>query len=290
MTEHGLSGRPLGQLFTDTYRDRGEARNDDARFRVQIHEAFCDIFHDHRTRIASHLRRYSGTGPDEHEGFEGYWYDYKGYLIHDCPIDDLLDFITHVYKFARIERREDLAEVWIQRVQGTLSRRRMAYEIDEKGGMHHRVDAAFQRSKELTIACLAGTDFEAAQAETEAAFNFLTTVHFDTKMAVVNIFLAAENIFKLKANTGSDLTKAAVEKHLLPFVQRVFADGDHAVIQSTARLTSSFGAWADACHPYRHGQKNPGIVAPPMDLAIALVTSGADHLRWIVSLPTSSHP
>ena len=124
----------------------------------------------------------------------------------------------------------------------------------------------------------------AVDAMKAGAFDFLTKVPPDTKMAVVNIFLAAENIFKLVIGTNSDLTNSSFEKGFRPIVQRLYAGKDQTANRSASSLVSSAADWVDACHQYRHGQQDTNIVAPPMDLAIALVASGADHIRWMVSL------
>lgn len=277
------SGRPVGQLFTTVYRDRGEARHDDPKFRVQLNHALWEIFSKEFFALGRYLGGHAGVTVPNSEGTMGFYYRFDDYL-NECPLDELLDFLTHVVHFAEAKGMRSYGYTWIDRVRAALDTHNMAYEMDKLGGMHHKVDAAFARSQELTLTCLADARFEAARANTEAAFDCLTAIHQSAKMAVVNIFMAAESVFKLVLGKGVSLTSASVGKEFRSLVQARISGCDQATSQSFNALVSSFADWVDACHPYRHGQKDPNLVEPPMDLAILLVTQGADLIRWLVSL------
>lgn len=273
----------MGRLFTEIYRERGEARNDDIRFRVQLQQSFQDTFNSVTGEFARYLRATAGIQTPSGCGSTSIFYKWEEFFL-ECHLDDLLDVITHAAEFARTQRQFHLAERWVGCVNRALETRNMAYEVDDRGGVHHKIDTAFQRSTEMTLACLSAARFDAARGEAEAAFDFLTKVHPDTKMAVLNIFLAAENVFKLVIGTNSDLAKGSFEKEFRPIVGRLYAVKDQTANRSAGCLVSSASDWVNACHQYRHGQQETEIVAPPMDLAIALVTTGADHIRWMVSL------
>ena len=180
--------------------------------------------------------------------------------------------------------------MWINGIEAALAQRNLKYEIDSEGGVHYRIDAAFQHSKRLTLAGLVGAEFTAAHDELEKAFGYLTQTHPDTKMAAVNTFLAAENVFKLVAETKANLDEGEVGKCLTPLVQKLYASGDDAVKQSSGRLVSSFAKWVSACHPYRHGHGELEHVAPPSEIAITLVTTGTDFIRWLVELQRLKRP
>jgi hypothetical protein len=280
---HSPSGRPVGHLFTKVYRDRGEPRHDDPKFRVQLYHALWEIFSKEYFALGRYIAGQTGVEVPSGQGTMGIYYRFDEY-INDCPLDDLLDLLTHVVNFAETKGMRSYGYTWIDRVRAALDTHNMAYEMDRLGGMHHKVDAAFARSRELTLTCLADAKFEAARVDTEAAFDCLTDVHQNTKMAVVNIFLAAECVFKLVLGKGIALTAGGVGKDFRFLVQDKIAGCDQAATQSYNALVSSFASWVDACHPYRHGQKDPNVVEPPMDLAIVLTTQGADLIRWLVSM------
>lgn len=277
------TGRPVGQLFTKVYRDRGEPRDDAPKFRVQLHHALREIFADEYPALGRYIGGQTGVEVPSSQGGMRISYRFDEY-INDCPLDELLDFLTLVFHFAEARGMRSFGYTWIDRVRAALATHNMAYEMDRLGGMHHKVDAAFARSQELTLACLADAKFEAARVDTEAAFDCLTDIHRNPKMAVGNIFMAAESVFKLVLGKAINLTSGTVGKELRLLVQRKITEFDQAASQSYNAVVSSFADWVDACHPYRHGQKDPNVVEPPMDLAIVLTTQGADLIRWLVSL------
>lgn len=279
----GLSGRPVGQLFTRVYRDRGEPRHDDPKFRVQLHHALHEIFAKEFYSLGKFIGGQTGIEVPHSDGGFGNSYDFDQYL-NECPLDELLDFITLVVRFAESKKVRVRGYTWMDRVRAALETHNMAYEVDRMGGIHHKVDIAFTRSQELTLACLADDQFKAAMVEVEAAFNYLTAVHPNTKMAVVRIFMAAESVFKVVLSKSINLTSGTVGKEFRHLVHSKIAGCDQATSQSINALISSFAHWVDACHPYRHGQSDPNVIEPLMDLAIVLVTQGADLIRWLVSV------
>ncbi len=273
--------RPLGKLFTEVYRDKGEPVEDDSRFRVQALALFHTIFnYREHGDIASFIMGRLGIEVPSFENYAGISYDFDTWF-KKCRADDFLNFITMI---ARVLDGRSEQKRWISGISLALDQRNMKYELDDAGGVHFRIDAAFQHSKQLTLACLVGADFTAAHEELEKAFGFLTQVKSDTKMAAVNVFLAAENVFKLVADTKSELDEGEVGRTLSPLVQRIYATKDDATKQASSRLVQSFAKWVNACHPYRHGQSEMELVAPPDEIAITLVTAGADFIRWLAEL------
>jgi hypothetical protein len=277
------SSRPLGQLFTDVYRDKGALRDDSEKFRVQLFTLFSSQIMSRTFEFTEYLK--ANDGLDVMAKFRGMEskYSLERYVL-SCSVDDLLDWITHAARFfGRTEGGRWVAS-WVKNVRRAVETQNLAYEVDDAGGMHHKYDQAFSNSKALTLSCLSGTAYQAAHEEIEKAFNFLTQACPDTKLAVVNAFLAAENLFKLAIKGNNGLSRGESEKLLKPVVQRLYAGADSATQQASGNLVSSFGSWADACHPYRHGQQDPVVTAPPIEIGIALVTAGADYIRWLAEL------
>jgi len=56
----------------------------------------------------------------------------------------------------------------------------------------------------------------------------------------------------------------------------------------TEGLFAGFADWVDAVHNYRHGQGLPEPVAPPIDLTVYMLSSGASFLRWLVTIDGKS--
>lgn len=119
----------------------------------------------------------------------------------------------------------------------------------------------------------------------QSAFERITVADADTKAAVRDIFDAAESLFKLILQPASPaLTEQTADKLLRGVVSRAYATAHASAQQAAGRTCSSFGKWADACHPYRHGHAADHVVAPPMDLAIVLLSQGASFIRWLTEI------
>lgn len=270
----------IGQLFTHVYRDRGGAANDSPKFRRQLQAHFSDGMNDNdHYELSTYIARHSGISVTNRAGYVRF----NDYLLA-CPIDELLDCITLIYRFVVTKLGQRPAAGWLERVQYSFDTHNLAYRVDEKGGVHHKIDTAFDNSRALILTCLSGSKFVAAHDEIQKAFDFLTQQPQDTKMAVVNTFLAAENIFKIVVGANNGLTGPEVKRLLMPIVQKQYSQLDNATKQATGSMVNSFASWSDACHPYRHGQRDVEIVAPPIGVAIALVTMGGDFIRWLVEL------
>lgn len=283
MTER--DNRPLGKLFSEVYRERGAPDPDSKKFRVQTLAILEDLFRRNlldQGELHEYLKREAGMVVEVVHSYYDSTYRYERF-ISESPIDDLLDFITFVARCLS-QKRVPVQNVWNSKVQAAFDAQNLCYELDSLGGVHHRIDAAYSQSKSLTLACLADAKFAAAHDEIEKAFGFLTAIPPDYKMAVVNAFLAAENVFKTLTDTNNGLAKGTVEKALGRHVQRFYNGADSATSQAGMRLVESFASWSNACHPYRHGQNGHEVVAPPEEIAITLVTAGADFIRWLVEL------
>ena len=219
-------------------------------------------------------------------------------IVQSAPMDRLLSFITVLYqKLAEQASNFNFrnpydasvaqkAPDWLRRgVARVFREESMAYEIDEQGGVHPLVDSEFQRNRHETLISLASSRYTNVDHAYRAAFNRLTVQSFDTKAAVRDIFDAAESLFKLMAAPRNpNLTGSSVDSDLRPIVDRALASTDDATKQAAGKTLSSFGKWADACHPYRHGQQSETIVAPPPQLATLLISQGASFIRWLAGI------
>jgi hypothetical protein len=222
-------------------------------------------------------------------------------MIMTAPMERLLSFITVLHR-ALLEQAEEtktafrvnpysarIAQVAPGNLRDALAtmfrEEQMAYEIDKDGGIHPLIDAEFQRNRHGALKSLSASRYENVQHDFEAAFRRLTVQDFDTKAAVRDIFDSAESLFKLMVSPRNPgLTGSTVDSDLRTVVDRALASADFATKQASGRTLSSFGKWADACHPYRHGQQSESIVAPPSELATLLLSQGASFIRWLAGL------
>jgi hypothetical protein len=125
----------------------------------------------------------------------------------------------------------------------------------------------------------------AAKVACEKCFVALDAVPPDTLLACRSIFEAVEIAVKaLFPQAGiARLGAAEVEWNVHPKVLERFSDDEPA--RNAAKGTmSAFKAWVIGLQPYRHGQHAPDPVKPPLALAVALISSGASHLRFLVEV------
>jgi hypothetical protein len=80
------------------------------------------------------------------------------------------------------------------------------------------------------------------------------------------------------------LVAGNVRDHLLP-------EGNfrtQSAITAAKEMANSFAKWVAACQQYRHapGENHEGeenTAAPPLDLAIVMMSNGASFLRWLIA-------
>jgi hypothetical protein len=283
--------RPIGKQYRETYQARGDPALDSEFFRVRLY-ALLET-NEIPMRNAELLRLFTQSMGIRDASFDG--------VVQKASIERLLSFITVLYEVLTQQASNSSymgeydgmiarkAPATLIRDVGRLFREEgMAYEIDEQGGIHPLVDSEFQRNRHATLISLSSSRYTNVDHSYRAAFTRLTLQSFDTKAAVRDIFDAAESLFKLMlAPRNPDLNTNSVESDLRPMIDRSLAGSDIATKQAFGRTLSSFGKWADACHPYRHGQQSETIVAPPSDLATLLLGQGASFIRWLAAVDQS---
>ena len=65
--------------------------------------------------------------------------------------------------------------------------------------------------------------------------------------------------------------------------------GDPVAIESISKAFEGFSSWVDAMHLYRHGQNTNEPVAPSLDYAIYIVSTGAAFLRLLAEIDRKSN-
>lgn len=201
----------------------------------------------------------------------------------DAHVHDVLESITAVFQVLARDRSRQ-TDAWLYAVRQIFADEHMAYRVDDDCVVHPLVDQAFEAGRVSVIAALAGEAFNAARAHFEDAIASLEEEPPDTRGAVRNCFDAAENLFKLLTGTGQDLTQNNVLATLKPIVDRLHGSLDATTKSHAGRMVSSFGAWANAGHPYRHAQGDTEIQAPTQSLAVLYLNTGAGFIRWLAHM------
>lgn len=161
----------------------------------------------------------------------------------------------------------------------------IAYEVDDEGGVHPVVDAAFAVAGQAAIRGMADPRYALSRQRVEEIDAALTQSPPNYVAAIRAVFGAIENLFKLMFNTPR-LDVGSAKTRLSPMVQGHYKN-DPIMQGSSAKVLNSFYSWIDAAHYYRHERGTEDPSQPDEDLAIVLISEGLAFLRWLVGVDKS---
>lgn len=265
--------RPAGQYYSRVYHRTDSLTQDSGRFRLRLFKAldartsreWPKWFADRMERtLGLQFPRYPHTGGP----------DVKGFIL-EAGIRDLLDSITIVFQ-GFTDRG---AQIFLDEVRSILEEEQLAYELDERGGVHPRIDVEFTAAKIATIRSLSAERFASALERFESACDQLHDGKSSAD-AIEKTFKAAENIFRQLFRKEPKLTGAAITKCLMPRFQGIYTSNVQAK-RASAKMCASFSDWVDAAHFFRHEHGHEVPSSAPLDFAIFMVSQGAGYLRWL---------
>ena len=85
-----------------------------------------------------------------------------------------------------------------------------------------------------------------------------------------------------------NLNSWLIENQLKPKALELYAE-DPVATESISKVFEGLASWVDAMHIYRHGQGTTEPVAPPLEYAVYVVSTGASFLRWLVDIDEKSN-
>ena len=271
--ELSKSDRPTGKLYSAVYLLSDNLSDDSSRFRKRLERLLSRFMNDY-------MRKELGTLIEGRLGIKISRNQYDGSFripsfIIEAELQDVLDTITiSAYLFRDPTHKEE----WIKEVRDILAQQQMAYEIDDKGGIHPFVDAELSASKKATIAALSDSRLVTARERFQEACDLLRS---DSSSAIEKVFKATENIFKqIFDGSKNRLNAHGVRNDLKARFRSIYSQNGTAT-KVAERMCESFAAWVDAAHNYRHDAGDQTPVATPFDIATLMVSQGAGYLRWM---------
>lgn len=209
-----------------------------------------------------------------------------GYIVSDffkkAELRDILDSITVIYKTINSFTSLKLAEEWKGFVRRVLSEENLGYRLDNNCGVHYFVDEEFERNRFSTLSVLDNPRYNAIRAAYDMAYQYLDNDPIDTKGAVRSIFESIEILVKQMVSTNN-LNKWIVENTLKEKCLGAYSN-DETAKKVISKMFDGFAQWVDAIHNYRHGQPDKDPVAPPVNVAIYIISSGTSFLRWLIEI------
>jgi hypothetical protein len=274
-----------GERFSVLYVRPGDPAPDSGRARHRVGSLFREaVFGGHTERLGAYLARHLGLAIPGEGKHPSCWYRF----IRECPVADFLDTVTVVHRYLFWHVGDQAANAWRDAVRQIFAQENLAYEIDDAGGVHPRVDGEFQRNMASTIAGLQSERYQPVRALLERAASNLAAEPPNCRQAWRATLSAVEAQFGLMFPYAR-LTIDEIDRRLLPLVQRVYRH--NATAQKAARsMVASFREWLEVSHHYRHQPGAAEGAQPPVDLAILSISCGASLLRWLAGLHEDAPP
>ncbi len=268
-----------GQRFSLLYLDRSIKLRDSERFRNRLAAFYQESLNrSYGTDILGAIQLEIGADVPRRSGY--------GYNISDffkkSELRDILDSITVIYSTINKPASSTLAEKWKAFVRKVLSEENLGYRLDNKCGVHYFVDEEFERNRFSTLSLLDNPRYNAIRAAYDMAYQYLDNDPIDIKGAVRSIFESLEILVKQMIPT-KNLNKWIVENTLKDKCLEVYRD-DETAKKVISQIFDGFAQWVEAIHNYRHGQADVEPVAPPINVAVYIISSGTSFLRWVIEI------
>ncbi len=257
---------PIGQRFSMVYMDRGTPMPDSPRMRNRVRFLVRELKIDGLARyIEAELGVYVPGSRDYDPNWDSFF--------NKSEIRDILDTVTGIVKC--------YGDAAIPKLRRIFEEENTCYVIDDRGGVHYSIDREFVVHRAAAISTLAAARYDKVREQFEAGYAALDTPPPDGKAAIRANFAAVEGLFRMMFPSAINLSKSFVKQHLDPFLQRLNA-GDATAFHATQKASLSFLEWIEAVHFYRH--ESATGAQPPLQLAILLVSNGANWLRWLAEI------
>jgi hypothetical protein len=175
-----------------------------------------------------------------------------------------------------------LADAWRTHAAEIFREEHLSYKVNSLGIVQPFVDLEFERNRSSAIEALGDPRFDEARADFETAYANLRDGN--GKVALRMMFPAVEVTAKvLFPGKFAVLGPSEVDRYIAPQMRARYI-GNQPAIDGGNQLLSGMKNWINPAQPYRHGQEIERAAAPPPDLVIAHLSTGASYLRWMIEL------
>lgn len=268
-----------GEQFSRSHVHPGAPGQDSTRARYRVGALFGETgINSQVGQLASYLGRELGVPVPGDGRRSSNWHAF----IRECPTSEFLDTITVVYRYLFWHAGEESANRWRDDVRRVFAEEHLAYEIDDIGGVHPRVDREFQENLTSAVAGLQSENHRGVRELVESASKYLHATPPNHRQALQLMLSAAETLFG-QMFPYVRLSAEEIERRLWPVVQRAY-DGDEPAQRAAGEMLTALKAWVEASHEYSRRPGDVDPVDPPADIAILAISQGASFLRWLARL------
>ena len=244
-----------GDRFSFLYLQSGDPVPDSARARHRVGALFSEAaFMTHGKELAAHLGRNLGIPVPGDGHKQSHWHQF----VRDCRTADFFDVVTVVYRYLFWHVNESAANWWRDAVRQIFNDENLAYQIDDAGGVHPRVDREFQRN---VVSAVAGFQSERYKKDSRVDEHQLAQSQCRTSQLQASM---ACNIFSRGNTLGlmfpyARLTTDEVKRRLRPLVDLAY-EGDATAQKAAHLILDGFEQWVESSQHYRH---QPGAANSP---------------------------
>ena len=268
-----------GEQFSRSHVHSGAPGQDSTRARYRVGALFGETgINSQVGQLASYLGRELGVPVPGDGRRASNWHAF----IRECPTSEFLDTITVVYRYLFWHAGEESANRWRDDVRRVFAEEHLAYEIDDVGGVHPRVDREFQENLASAVAGLQSENHRGVRELVESASKYFHATPPNHRQALQLMLSAAETLFG-QMFPHVRLSAEEIERRLWPVVQQAY-DGDEPAQRAAGEMLTALKAWVEASHEYSRRPGDVDPIDPPADIAILAISQGASFLRWLARL------
>ncbi len=273
---------PVGGFFSRTYLCEDRPFSDNARARYRMAAYLSEYYSAKQREIGKFIEQELGIKCLKW-GTSSLFIDWQPFL-KELDIRDFLDVTTAVIRFEpqkkEFKNRVIVVYNLLEFATRVFSEQNLAYRIDEAGGVHPAIDAAFSVSSATLLRNLNIAGLNASHEHISQAERSLLAGSFDGRQAIRSTFDAAENLLRVIFSNLTQLNKVNITSDLGPFLVKSTKDSK-AERHAAEKLVNSFIDWVEAAHFYRHAAGGSEVEQPSESFTIAIVSQGFSFVRWI---------
>jgi hypothetical protein len=274
------SSKIKGELFSRLYIERGTPTQDSATFRTRL-VGFLETYEPAKyADIATAIKTEIGVAVETHSTGFGVFHDVPKFF-EKGRIQDVLSAITLIWRYLKPKSAHNAWRIFVSRA---MREENLGYSLDDACGVHYLVDEEFERNRVSVLRAVDAPRYAAVRAAFESAHSYLDAQPPDTKACVRSMFEAVEILAKLMEPGSQRLNRQLIEKLK---VSATWLLGDAIEVTAREKIFDGVADWVDAIHMYRHGQATQEPIAPSMDLAVYVLSSGAAMLRLLLGIDTA---
>lgn len=274
--------RPLGRRYTQVYLADTATEQASQVLRNRLGEYFWRSFERQADDVLSYLLTELGCdmpGATARSRVRDF--------LKKSALNDLLDSITLIADVLdeydiHENRRGDarFAVQWIGFADRAFEETGSQFTLDEKGGVHPRVDPVFQSLKQEVLKGIDEPRHSAVRAHFDEAFAALDEVPPAGGRAIREMHLAVESAFRQAFPKASRIDVKEIDTHLKSALAETLNGPE---LNASKLMLTAAGNFITAGHQYRHAPGSPEPTPPSLELTVWMLSQGAAFLRWLIA-------